>query len=68
MRRRYWLDFLRPRDEPIAQFGEAELVRRQDGRWEIRGGTLEDRKKAVEWVAMFLPRARFDPPRSSGRR
>jgi len=67
MKRRDLLNFLRSTDEHIAQFGEAELVRRQDGRCEIRGGTLEDRRKAVEWVAMFLPKAKFDPPPRSGR-
>ena len=67
MKRRDFLDFSRPREEHIAQFGEAELVCRQDGRCEIRGGTLEDRKKAAEWVAMFLPEARFDTSPRSGR-
>jgi hypothetical protein len=52
------LEFLRrQRGEIIASWGDAELVRRLDGRYELRGGTAEDRQAAREWVSLFLHEA-----------
>jgi hypothetical protein len=47
------LEFLRPQEELIATFGQAQLVRTLDGKSELRGGTTEDRQKAAEWISMF---------------
>lgn len=40
-------------DELVAVFGQARLVRRGDGRAELRGGTRQDRQQAREWIALF---------------
>ena len=40
-------------DEIVAVFGEARLVRRLDGKAELRGGTDQDRLAAKEWIALF---------------
>jgi len=39
--------------EVIASFGLAQLVKYQDGRYELRGGSKEDRLAAKEWISMF---------------
>jgi len=39
--------------EVIASFGQAQLVRYLDGRYELRGGSKEDRLTAKEWISMF---------------
>lgn len=52
------LEYLRRRrGELIASWGAAELVRHLDGRYELRGGTPEDRQAAREWVSLFLHEA-----------
>jgi hypothetical protein len=52
------IEFLhRQRGEIIASWGNAELVRRLDGRYELRGGTPEERQAAREWVSLFLHEA-----------
>ena len=52
------LEYLRrERGELIASWGEAELVRRVDGRYELRGGAPEDRQAAREWISLFLHEA-----------
>lgn len=54
MKPRELTDYLRrERGELIAAWGEAELRRHLDGRYELRGGTLEDRQAAKEWISMF---------------
>ena len=58
MKTRNLLEYLRrERGELIAGWGEAELVRHLDGRYELRGGTPEDRQAAREWISMFLHQA-----------
>jgi hypothetical protein len=58
MKMKHWLEFLRrERGELIACWGEAELIRRLDGRYELRGGAAEDRQAAREWIALFLHEA-----------
>ena len=41
------LEYLRhEQGELIASWGDAELIRRSDGRYELRGGTPDDRQAA----------------------
>ncbi len=53
MKMKRMLEFLRPQEELIATFGQAQLVRTLDGKSELRGGTAEDRQAAREWISMF---------------
>ena len=53
MKMKRMLESLRPREELIATFGQAQLVRLLDGKSELRGGTAEDRQAAKEWISMF---------------
>lgn len=47
-------DWLRKEaDEIVAVFGEAKLVRRSDGKAELRGGSDQDRLQAREWISLF---------------
>jgi len=46
------------RHEVIATFGEAKLVRRSDGKYQLIGGSLRDRDAAKAWVVLFLPHER----------
>ena len=39
--------------ETVAVFGSARLVRRRDGRHELRGGNRNDLINAKEWIALF---------------
>ncbi len=43
--------------ELVAFFGQAKLVRRLDSRFELRGGSKEDRITAREWISLFLHEA-----------
>lgn len=43
--------------ETVASFGAARLVKKLNGRFELVGGTDEDRTAAKEWVSMFLHEA-----------
>ena len=43
----------RETDEVVAVFGQAKLVKRLDGKTELRGGTDLDRVAAKEWIALF---------------
>ena len=43
----------RDTDEVVAVFGQAKLVKRLDGKTELRGGTDQDRVAAKEWIALF---------------
>ncbi len=59
---RYCLSVRRPflppdpnKEELIASFGAARLVRYLDGTLAVRGGTLADRIKAREWIVRFMP-------------
>ncbi len=47
----------RDETESIAQFGQARLVRTLDCKFELRGGSKEDRLEAREWVSLFLHEA-----------
>jgi hypothetical protein len=39
----------------IANFGGAQLVQTPSGRFELRGGTLNDYQEAKEWCSLFMP-------------
>jgi hypothetical protein len=39
----------------IATFGAAQLVQTPGGRFELRGGTLNDYQEAKEWCSLFMP-------------
>ncbi len=41
----------------IASFGEARLMKRADGRLELRGGTADDQTAAKEWISLFMHEA-----------
>lgn len=52
------IDHVRETEE-IASFGGALLLKHLDGRFEIVGGTEEERKRAKEWCSMFLRQDRW---------
>jgi hypothetical protein len=37
----------------IASFGEAKVIKFLDGKYELRGGSREDRIGAHEWISLF---------------
>ena len=41
----------------VALFGQARLIRKADGRFQLEGGNRHDRLAAIEWTSMFLPEA-----------
>jgi len=52
--------------EVIAFFGNAKLVKTIDSKYELRGGSKEDRTAAQEWISMFMHEAVLTcQPRSS---
>ena len=61
MRKRFDDNDALPAEELIASFGEAQIVRARDDKFEIRGGSAEEQVRAREWMEMFLM-----PPKSSG--
>ncbi len=48
-----WIE-LRERQELIASFGGAEIVKNLDGTLEIRGGTQDEQERAYAWMHQFL--------------
>ncbi len=52
MKRRYY--DTPPREDIVAGFGQACLVKTPEGKLEIRGGTPEEQAQARKWQAMFL--------------
>jgi len=46
--------FFRSDSETIAVFGKARLVRTRQGKYELQGGTREDRIEAREWISLFM--------------
>lgn len=57
MKLKHLIEFWRPQEELVASFGGARLVRKLDGRYELRGGTANDRQRAREWISLFLHEA-----------
>lgn len=45
--------------EEIAGWGEARLMRDLEYRYQLRGGSDEDRKQALEWVAKHFGKVRW---------
>jgi len=45
----------RERVEIIACFGEARLVRGLDLKYELEGGSAEDRVEAQQWIRLYCP-------------
>jgi hypothetical protein len=41
----------------IREFGNAQLIKTPDGKWELRGGSKSDHVEAKEWILMFLHEA-----------
>ena len=39
--------------EVIAGFGEAKLLKFLNGKYELRGGSKDDRTAAHEWISLF---------------
>ena len=50
---------MRDQGEIVASFGAAELVRHDDGRWELRGGSSANHAAAREWTSLFQHEATF---------
>jgi hypothetical protein len=48
----------------VATFGDAQLVRHNNARYELRGGSPAEHADAIEWVSLFLHEAAvsFPPP------
>ena len=46
----------------VQQFGEAKLVRRPDGKYELIGGSSADVAEAKEWVSLFAHEIVFSRP------
>lgn len=42
------------REELIAGFGGAEIIKHLDGKLEIRGGTEQEKTQTHEWMKQFL--------------
>jgi hypothetical protein len=40
--------------EVLATFGQARLIKKLDGKYELRGGSKEDLVAAREWISMFM--------------
>ena len=51
--------FLRDEGDLINMFGNARLVKRPSGKFELVGGTDADRSQAKEWCSFFLHEAVF---------
>jgi hypothetical protein len=45
------------RERIIATFGQARLIKQNGGRYEIKGGSDEDKVAAKEWISLFLHEA-----------
>ena len=41
----------------ITTFGQAELIVNPDGSTELRGGRIQDRSAAKEWISLFMHEA-----------
>jgi len=44
----------RERVEVVARFGDTEIIKFWNGRFEIRGGTEAERVKANDWLRQFI--------------
>jgi hypothetical protein len=39
--------------EVVAAWGQSQLIKYQDGKTELRGGSDQDRAEAREWMSLF---------------
>lgn len=44
----------------VVSFGDAHLLRKCDGRFELRGGSRSERQAAREWVSFFKHEAAIE--------
>ena len=44
---------LKDEGEVIASWGEAKLIKRLDGKLELKGGSKEEHGEAKEWLSLF---------------
>jgi hypothetical protein len=44
----------RDEGELIASWGDARLIKFLDGKYELRGGSDQDRAEAREWISTFM--------------
>lgn len=51
---KYWFPDLNNEGETIACFGQARLVKKLNGTYELVGGSERDRTAAREWISLFL--------------
>ena len=51
--------------EVIASFGDAQLIKKPDRRYELVGGTEADRAEAEKWISMFM---KYDAVQGSAHR
>ena len=54
MRLRNYLRMFRDEGSVIAMFGEAKLLKFPNGKYELRGGSRDDRISAHEWISLFF--------------
>jgi hypothetical protein len=52
----------------IATFGDAQLVRRINGPYELRGGSAADHADVKQWISLFLHEAAVSYPSPVARR
>jgi hypothetical protein len=50
----YFPELSRNEAEVIATFGQAKLVKTLDFKYELRGGSHDDRLAAREWISLFF--------------
>jgi len=53
MRIRNYFPLFKDEGEVIAGFGTAKLIKFLDGKYELCGGSIEDRIAAHEWISLF---------------
>jgi hypothetical protein len=54
MKLKSWLNRMRRNEgKVVVSFGEAHLLQRRGGGFELRGGTRAERQAAREWVSFF---------------
>jgi hypothetical protein len=51
---KHLLELARNEAETIAVFGDAKLVKTLNRKYELRGGSRQDRIAAREWISLFF--------------
>jgi hypothetical protein len=62
MKLRQIIEMLVVREETVARFGGARLVKERRGRFQLIGGSAEERSAAREWASLFLHEAVLAEP------